>query len=240
MKKGEGKTVLILPGWGTVTATYNTLINSISTYANVYCLDMPGFGGSSEPMKSWNTDDFVDFVIKFIEKENIKELDLIGHSNGGRIIIKLLNRKDLSFKVNRIILMGSAGIVNEKPLLMRIKVKFFKFCKKLFIVKLLLKKFPKLLNKVGSEDYRNASPTMKKTMVNVLNEDLREYLPNIKQPTLLIWGTNDTATPISDGETMEKLIPNAGLVRIKGGTHYAFIEHAQHVNSIVKNFLDNK
>ena len=93
---------------------------------------------------------------------------------------------------------------------------------------------------MGSEDYRNASPTMKKTMVNVLNEDLREYLPNIKQPTLLIWGTNDTATPITDAETMEKLIPNAGLVRIKGGTHYAFIEQAQYVNSIIKNYIDNE
>lgn len=41
IKKGNGKNVLILPGWGTTIDTYETLINSISNYSNVYCLDMP-------------------------------------------------------------------------------------------------------------------------------------------------------------------------------------------------------
>lgn len=201
---------------------------------------MPGVGGSDEPEESWEIDNYVDFVIKFIQKKKIEELDIIGHSNGGRIIIKLMNRKDLNFKINRVVLMGSAGVVNKKPLHMRIKMKFFSLCKKLFIVKWILKKFPGLLNKVGSEDYRNASLIMKRTMVKVLNEDLKEYLPGIEVPTLLVWGTNDTATPISDAEIMEKMIPNAGLVRINGGTHYAFLEQPQYVNNIIKNFIDNK
>ena len=51
IKKGKGKTVLILPGWGTVINTYKPLIESISTYANVICLDMPGFGESDEPIR---------------------------------------------------------------------------------------------------------------------------------------------------------------------------------------------
>ena len=59
IKKGSGKTVLIIPGWGTVINTYTTLLNSISTYANVLCLDMPGFGESNEPPKSWNLDDYI-------------------------------------------------------------------------------------------------------------------------------------------------------------------------------------
>ena len=245
IKKGESsQNVLILPGWGTTINTYIPLINGISTYANVYSLDMPGFGQSEEPKESWNLDKYVDFVIEFIEEQNIKNLDLIGHSNGGRIIIKLMTRRDLKFKVNKVILIGSAGIVHPKSTTRKIKENIFKITKKILELKPFKKVFAKFIikfqNKFGSEDYRNASPIMKKTMVKLLNEDVRECLPNINVPTLLIWGENDTATPISDAEIMEKTIPDAGLVRIKGCTHYVFLENTQYVNKIIENFLNEK
>ena len=116
IKKGNGKVVLILPGWGTTINTYMSIINSISTYSTVYCLDMPGFGESEEPNVSWNLDNYVEFVIQFLKNQNIKEVDLIGHSNGGRIIIKMMSKENLNFKVGKIILIGSAGIVHEKTL----------------------------------------------------------------------------------------------------------------------------
>lgn len=218
------------------------LINSISTYSNVYCLDMPGFGESQEPDTSWNLDNYVTFVIDFLKSQNIKEVDLIGHSNGGRIIIKLMNQKNLNIKVNKIILIGSAGIVHEKTLLQNIKIKTYKICKKVLEFKPIKAVFPnliiKLKNAFGSEDYRNASPIMKQTLVQLVNCDLRDLLPNINVPTLLIWGVNDTATPISDGELMEKLIPDAGLVKLENCSHYVFLERAAYVNTIISTFLN--
>lgn len=241
IEQGSGKVVLILPGWGTTINTYMTMINSISTYAKVYCLDMPGFGSSQEPKESWNLDNYVDFVIKFIQKLDIQEINLIGHSNGGRIIIKLMNKKKLPFKVNNVILIGSAGIVHEKTLMQKIRIRTFKVCKKIAQLGSIKRIFPNLIVKVkskfGSEDYKNASPIMRDSMVKLVNEDLKEFLPNIKVPTLLIWGENDTATPIADGELMEKLIPDSGLVRVKDCTHYVFLERALYVNNIIKTFL---
>ena len=242
IKKGNGKAVLILPGWGTNINTYMPIINSLSTYHTVYCLDMPGFGESEEPNTSWNLDDYVTFVIDFIKSQNINELSLIGHSNGGRIIIKLMNEKNLSFKVNKIILIGSAGIVHEKTLYQNSKVKLAKIGKNILELKPIKKIFPNLITKLknnfGSEDYKNASPIMKETLVQLINYDLREFLPNINVPTLLIWGSNDTATPISDGELMEKLIPDAGLIRIENCSHYVFLEQPGYVNKIINTFLD--
>ena len=240
IKKGKGKTVLILPGWGTVINTYHPLIESISTYANVICLDMPGFGESDEPKESWDIDSFIEFTKEFIKSQNIKELDLIGHSNGGRIIIKLMSQK-LDFKVGKIILMGSAGIVHKKTFKQKLRVKIFKIGKKIASSKLMKKIYPEMLenlqSRFGSADYRNASPVMKQTMVKVINEDVREYLPNIKVPTLLIFGEFDTATPVADAKIMEKMIPDAGLIVVKGCTHYAFLENPGYVNLIIKNFL---
>ena len=242
IKKGTGKAVLILPGWGTTINTYMPIINSLSTYHTVYCLDMPGFGESEEPNTSWNLDDYVTFVIDFIKSQNINELSLIGHSNGGRIIIKLMNEKNLSFKVNKIILIGSAGIVHEKTLYQNSKVKLAKIGKNILELKPIKKIFPNLITKLknnfGSEDYKNASPIMKGTLVQLINYDLREFLSNINVPTLLIWGSNDTATPISDGELMEKLIPDAGLIRVENCSHYVFLEQPGYVNKIINTFLN--
>ena len=202
---------------------------------------MPGFGESDDLPKSWNIDDYIDFIIKFIESQNISELDLIGHSNGGRIIIKLMGKENLKFKVNKIILIGSAGIVNKKSLKTRIKIRAFKLCKHIAQFKPIKKIFPNLLDKVknyfGSADYKDSNPIMRETMVKLINEDVRCFLPKIKVPTLLIWGEKDTATPISDAEIMEKMIPDAGLVKVKECSHYVFLENPSFVNIVIENFL---
>ena len=240
-KIGEGKTVLILPGWGTTIDVYRNMINSISEYANVIAFDMPGYGKSEAPEDAWDSDAWVDFIVELIESQGIKELDLIGHSNGGRIIIKMMSRANLSFKVGKIILIGSAGIVHKKPLKIRLKVKKYKLGKKILNMKLVKKLFPNALEKfqknAGSEDYRNSPPALKQSMVKLLNDDMRDLLPNIKAPTLLLWGENDTATPIEDAELMEKSIPDAGLVRVPGCSHYVFLEQPVYINNIIKTFL---
>lgn len=244
IEEGEGEAVLIIPGWGTVINTYISLINSISLYSKVYCLDMPGFGKSQEPTEAWNVDKYVDFIIKFIESQSIKKLNLIGHSNGGRIIIKLMSSHKLKAKIDKIVLIGSAGIVNKKTFKQKFKVKVFKICKKIAFAKPVRKVFPNALenlkNHFGSADYKNASPIMRDTMVRLINEDLRSYLCNISSPTLLIWGEDDKDTPIENAYIMEKMIPDAGLVKFAGCSHYVFLERIEQVNKIIQTFFEGE
>ena len=123
-----------------------------------------------------------------------------------------------------------------------IQIRSFKIGKKVLGFKPIKLIFPKALdsfkNKFGSADYKNASPIMKECMVSLVNEDLREWLPNIKAPTLLVWGEKDTATPIEDAMLMEKTIPDAGLVKIQNCSHYVFLEQPGYVNLIIKTFLN--
>ena len=63
-------------------------------------------------------------------------------------------------------------------------------------------------------------------------------MTDIKATTLLVWGKNDTATPMRDAEIMEKLIPNAGLVAFDGAGHYSFLENMQGFQAVLKNFLN--
>ena len=94
----------------------------------------------------------------------------------------------------------------------------------------------RLQKNAGSSDYRKASPVMKQTMSNVLAEDVTDDLPKIAASTLLIWGDRDTATPLSDGQKMERLIPDAGLVVLPGG-HFAFAENWPRTRAVLDSFL---
>ena len=98
-----------------------------------------------------------------------------------------------------------------------------------------------LLNKVrgyfGSSDYNNAPEVMRKTLVSLVNSDISHLLPNISCPTLLIWGSNDTAVPVEDAKKMEKLIPDAGLCVLDGCSHFALIERPYDIELILDSFI---
>ena len=78
---------------------------------------------------------------------------------------------------------------------------------------------------------------MRQTFNRVLKQDLTWCLAKIKNPTLLIWGVNDTATPIWMGEKMEKEMADAALIRFEGGSHFAFVEQYARFIAIAREFL---
>ncbi len=230
----SGEYVLILPGWAAKRGLYKSVADTISSGFRVILLDMPGFTGSTpEPPESWDVDGFTDFVIEFIKTLKIERLSLIGHSFGGRVIIKLMNRPSLPFEVDKIVMIDAAGIRNKNSNTSGPKQQLFKVAKKL----LSEKQQEKIKRSLGSADYRNASPVMRLCLVKAVNEDLTDMLPNIKAQTLLIWGTADTATPISDGETMEKLIKGSGLVRLEGAGHFSFLDSPVIFNRVMRSYF---
>jgi pimeloyl-ACP methyl ester carboxylesterase len=91
--------------------------------------------------------------------------------------------------------------------------------------------------KYGSRDYNALDDEMRKTFVKVISLDLTDALPDITVPTLLIWGDQDTETPLWMGRKMEELIPDAGLVVFEGGTHFAYLEQNARFNTITHHFF---
>ena len=240
-QKGSGDLIVLLHGWGSNIKLFSNLIDLLSKKYTVVAMDMPGFGESQEPPSAWCVDDYVDFVIKFLADYDVKQVMLLGHSFGGRVIIKLNSRKDLPFTVSKVILVDSAGILPPKSNKKSWRTRKYKMGKAFLSTKIMRKIAPNALEKLrvkyGSADYVAASPLMRQVLVKVVNEDLEPLLPNIKCPTLLIWGVNDTATPISDGEKMEKLIPDAGLVKLENAGHYSFLEQQFLFNRVMCSFM---
>lgn len=239
---GEGeRTAVMLQGWGTHLGMYDSVAGAISDGVRFVQFDMPGFGASDEPREAWNVDAYADFFLKFMEALGIKEATLIGHSYGGRVIIKLAAREQLSLKITNIILIDSAGILPKKTFAQKVKIRRYKILKKILNMKVVYALFPELIddwrNRQGSADYRAASPMMRQCLVMAVNEDLTELLPNVKQDTLLIWGDQDTATPIGDAKIMEEKIPNTGLVVLEGTGHYSFLEKPQVFRNVMRSYF---
>lgn len=208
----------------------------------VYLVDVVGFGKSDLPEHPLSSDDFGNFLKEFLEKLNIVNPILIGHSNGGRCIINAVGRGIVNAK--RIVLIDSAGLKPKRTLKYYLKVGFFKTGKA--VLNLLpntksIKKFKeKLRNNVGSSDYQASANVLKETMKIILNEDCTNLLPNIKVPTLLIWGSLDRATPIKHAKKMEQLIPDCGLVEYPNSTHFSYLENINNCNLVLNEFLKNE
>lgn len=239
--EGVGIPVIFLQGWGTNIDLYKKVTDKISTLTRVIALDLPGFGKTSEPPIPWSVDEYTDFVMEFIKVLKLKKVILMGHSFGGRVIIKMMTKLKKEFEVEKIILLDSAGIKPKTNLKKQIKQKWFKMCKRVANSKLGRKLSPGLVEEMqkkhGSADYRNASSLMRQVLVKAINEDLTDLLPNIKVPTLLVWGDQDTATPLEDARIMEKLIPDAGLVVLKNTGHYSFLEDFYTFSRVMDSFL---
>jgi pimeloyl-ACP methyl ester carboxylesterase len=234
-KSGKGKTIILLHGWGCDLHIFDNLHNLLEQHFTVYSVDLPGFGKTDQPQTAWTIEDYSGFVGKFIELNDIDSPILLGHSFGGRISIILGAR----IQLNKIVLIGSAGVKPTRGIDYYLKVYTFKAGK--HIIRLISRN-DELLNKwrktFGSSDYQNTSGIMQKVFVNVVNQDLKNFMHKINVPTLLIWGENDTATPIKDARIMEKLIPNSGLVILKNCGHYCFLEKSYEFNIIINNFLN--
>ena len=193
----------------------------------VLAIDYPGFGESELLKRSFAIDDYCDTVVGFLEKLDIKKVILVGHSYGGRIILKLNNRENLPFTIEKNVLIDAAGLKDKKDLKVKIKVSTFKALKNFFNL-LPISKTKKdemvmnLRKRFGSSDYASAPKALQDTLVKSVNEDLTYCLDNMKE-SLIIWGDKDTVTPIWMAKIMESKIKNSGLVMLNGG-HFSFID----------------
>lgn len=239
--EGEGDAVLLLHGWGANITLYQGIINTLVQGKRVIALDMPGFGKTPEPAAPWCVDDYVDFVIRFISSFGLKKLSVVVHSFGGRVFFKMNAREDLPFEFERAVLIDSAGILPKKTFKQKVSLRCYKIGRAVMSTKVLHFLYPDAVEDMrrrrGSADYNSATPTMRATLVKVVNEDLEPLMHLVQCPTLLIWGDLDTATPLSDAKRMEELIPDAGLVVCEGAGHFSFAQQAPKVNGALKSFF---
>ena len=141
----------------------------------------------------------------------------------------------------KIVLLDSAGLIPKKNFKQKCRAKSFKAIKRVLTLPVIKNYSEDLLQKArnhyGSADYNAAPEVLRKTLVSLVNTDIRDILPNISCPSLLIWGDKDTSTPLEDAKTIESLIPDAGLCVLEGTGHYSFCEKPYQAQAILNSFI---
>ena len=218
--------MLFLHGYLSDKRSFYYQTEYFSKFYKVTAPDIIGFGASSPLESAYSLDDYVNWLKDFIERRKIVKPVILAHSFGARMALKYLSgEKDAA---DRLIITGGAGLVKRSPQYMR-RVKAYRRVKKLF---------PKFAERhYGSREYRSLSPLMKESYKKIVNEDLKTCASRIEVPTLLIYGKNDTVTPVTEeGETFKGLIKGSGLATMEGG-HFCFSEHPEVFNGTVYKYL---
>lgn len=225
---GSDTTIVLLHGWGQKIEVMNPLSDKLEKKYNILTLDFPGFGDSEEPTFSWSVYDYTKCLRELIVFLKIKKVILIGHSFGGRIALIYASK----YKVEKLVCLASPYCkeLTKLPL----KNRIYKQIKKIKCLNWLAKI---MQNKVGSTDYKNANPIMKGVLVKAINQDLTNDAKEIKCPTLLIWGSLDTAVPLKRAYELEKIIKNSAVIVYEGATHYAYLERLNQISIVLNNFF---
>ncbi len=239
LDEGQGNCVLLLHGWASSVDIWRPFINALKNEIRFVALDFPGCGKSEMPENPLTVDDYADIVEEFIEKLNLKDFSMVGHSHGGRVIMKLAGEGRV--KPRRIIFIDAAGVKPKKNLVKSAKVLTYKTCRKFLSLPVLRNytenSIAKLRAHFGSADYSSAPEVMRKTLVNLVNTDMTPLLKNITCPTFLIWGDKDTATPLYMAKTIEKEVNDSALCVYEGTDHFSFIRQIGRTTAIFKSFL---
>ena len=236
-RTGEGPDVIVLHGWGARIEAMGPILNGLSSALTMHAVDLPGFGESAlPPTQPWGVSDYAEWTRALIAWLGLDRPALVAHSHGGRIAIRLATtHPDL---IGKLVLVDAAGIRPKRTWTYRRKVLKAKLAK--HVLRRLGARGRRAQERIAagsaSSDYANAGP-MRPTLVKLVNEDLTPELPRVRASTLLIWGDQDDATPVSDGETMERLIPDAGLVVFEGAGHFSYLDQAQRFNVVAGHFL---
>ena len=224
---GEGQDIIMRHGWWQNIEMMLPLAKKLENKFKITILDLPGFGYSEEPKEPLDIYEYTSIIEDFATTLEIKNPILIGHSFGGRIAIIYASRNE----TKKLVLFGAPCIRERK---VSKKEQFLKKLKKIPFTKNLVEIAK---NYIGSTDYKNATPVMREILVRTINEDLSECAKKIAAPTLLIWGTLDTAAPISDARKLNDILKDSGLVEIPNATHYAYLEQLNYVTQILEKFL---
>lgn len=244
-KVGSGTPLIILHGWGSSMRAMMPIATQLSELRTSYVIDLPGFGNSPEPPVSWNIDDYADLIESFIKDLNLGQVDLLVHSFGGRISLKLCSREFGKQHINKVLITGGAGMKPKRSASYYYKKYTAKLLKApLMILPLSLReralsslRNTALWKSLGSSDYSQLSGVMRETFVKSVTEYLEYTMPNIPHHTLLLWGENDEATPIYQAKRLEKGIEKAALVTIKDAGHYAFLDKPKQFAGIAVAFF---
>jgi len=239
IETGEGTPIIILHG----------LMGGLSNFHGVtdhfppkgYKVLIPELPIYEMPMLKTNVKQFAKYVQKFIVFKGLKDVILLGNSLGGHV--GLLHTKMYPKMVKALVITGSSGLYESAMGAGYPKRGDYEFIKKkaedVFYDPAVATK------EIVDEVFATVNDRVKlvKTLAiakSAIRHNMAQDLPEMKTPTCIIWGENDSVTPPDVADLFHELLPDSDLFWIKKCGHAPMMEHPQEFNEILDAWLQSR
>jgi pimeloyl-ACP methyl ester carboxylesterase len=254
---GDGPALVFVHGLG---ASWQSWLENIPEFARdhrVVAMDLPGFGLTPEPDddEGISIPRYGRFVNGLCDELGLRDVELVGNSMGGYIAAEVAIQ--FPDRVNRLVLISAAGISSAETLAAPILTfgrvataiatntaarhrklaarPVTRHCSLALVARhprllkpdLAYEGFFKGAGKPGFDDALRAS----------LDYDFRDRLPDVKVPTLIVWGEKDSIIPVRDADEFERLIEDSRKVVMKDTGHIPMAERPATFNDLLVDFL---
>jgi 2-hydroxy-6-oxonona-2,4-dienedioate hydrolase len=232
---GEGEPLMLLHGLFGALSNFKDLIDYFSRHYKVVVPMLPLF---DLDILHTSVGGLAKHVHKFIEARNYNNIHLLGNSLGGHVaLVHMLKHPE---RIKSLTLTGSSGLFENGMGDSYPKRGDYDYIKKKTELTFYDPKMAtdELVSEVF-EITRNRIKVIKIIALakSAIRNNLGDELTNIKQPTLLIWGNNDTITPPFVAREFNRLIPNSELHFVDKCGHAPMMEQPEEFNAILHKFL---
>lgn len=239
---GSGPPLLLIHGLGCSSFTWRKIVPDLAKDHRVITLDLKGFGKSAKPDDgAYSAEDQAALVAKFIQKNALKNLTIIGHSFGGTVALRTALRKDMQGPaiIKRLVIISAPalpGSVARHLKLIELPAVPDAIAETLSPnawARMLLANAVSGRMKVTDaavEGY--AAPYREKGAVaafiatarSIVGEKGRRAMAaryqKLKTPSLLVWCNRDPIVPLRSGRKLRKTLPKSRLVIFRGCQHF--------------------
>jgi pimeloyl-ACP methyl ester carboxylesterase len=235
IEEGEGEVILLLHGLFGALSNWKWVLERFSSNYKVVIPMLPIY---DMPVREAGLEGLVGFIREFVKWKKFDKMVLMGNSLGGHVaLLYALENQD---KVTKLVLTGSSGLFENSMggsfpkrgsydyIKERVEYTFFN---------------PKTATKELVDEVFETTKSIPKCLrivsiaKSAQRNNLSSRLPELKIPTLLVWGLNDTITPPMVAHDFHRLLPNSKLRFLDECSHAPMMEHPEKFNDILQEFL---
>lgn len=233
---GDGLPVVFIHGACEDHSIWNQQVKHFSRLCKTVVLDLPGHG-KSDPLREASIDSYSRLLSSFLEAVGIEKAVIVGHSMGGAIALKFCLKQPA--KVLALILVDTGAKLGVHPVFMEA------------IRKDHVRALKQFVSKYGVS--KSTSEQTLKTILNLMcntsgqtaiadfeacdSFDVRDQISDIRVPTLIIVGEDDSMTPLKWSEFMKEKIKGSKIRIIPESSHFPMIENPQELNRAIEEFI---
>lgn len=223
------KNIVLIHGWGASAQKLSPLSNELQKFGwKTLVLELPGFD-LPMPKTIWGTEEYAKYILEQSKKRfRSQKFVIFGHSFGGRIAIDIAtDEKHLPDRVEGIVLCAASGLSRDsilKRLPMKIIAKSTQLGRKIPVAG---KLFEYIYERGQRRYYKNTPGIMKQIFQKIAEDNFKPLIKNITLPTLILWGSKDTMTPVKDAYFLKSEIKNSKLKVYPGIGHKLPYDHSR-------------